>query len=239
MVQKEAQPEILMVDGKAVPLRFRHAPRAKRMTLQLAPAEEALVLSLPPTVSRREGLAFASRQSAWIRDSLARLPRRVPFAAGERLPILGTIHEIQLRPGARRGVWREGGFLLVSGRPEHLARRVRDHLRSEARRLLSERARQKAVLLPQDSGRRLGRVSVRDTVSRWGSCSSRGDLSFSWRLILAPEAVFDYVVAHEVAHLVHLNHSAAFWELNASLTADFRPARRWLRQHGASLLRYG
>lgn len=239
MADKESDHEILLVDGSAVPLRLRRSPRARRLTLRLQPAEGALLLTLPPGVDRREGLAFAARQEGWIRGRLAALPPHIPFAPGSRLPLLGVEHEIRAMPAARRGVWREPGLLLVSGRPEHLARRVEDHLRGEARRLLAERARQKVAALPAGGGRALRRVTVRDTASRWGSCSARGDLSFSWRLILAPETVFDYVVAHEVAHLVHLDHSPAFWALTARLTPDPAGPRRWLRERGAELLRYG
>jgi predicted metal-dependent hydrolase len=112
---------------------------------------------------------------------------------------------------------------------------VTDFLRHEARRELSARAGEKA----QRIARRPGRISIRDTQSRWGSCSSDGDISFSWRLILAPEPVLDYVVAHEVSHLVHLDHGPRFWALVEKLAAEVAGPRRWLRRNGGALLRYG
>ncbi len=130
------------------------------------------------------------------------------------------------------------GRLWVSGRPEHLSRRVEDFLRAEARRRLSERARLKAAGLPARA-KSLRGISVRDTRSRWGSCSPDGRLNFSWRLLLAPLEAFDYVVAHEVAHLAFADHSQAFWDLCGELSDNMPAGRHWLQQRGAQLFRYG
>jgi len=138
-------------------------------------------------------------------------------------------------PRARRGVWRGPGTIVVSGQAEHLGRRLGDFLKREARQEITRRARDKATRID----RRVGRISLRDTRSRWGSCSSRGDMNFSWRLILTPDFVLDYVVAHEVAHLVELNHSRRFWKLTAELTAEMERAKNWLSREGALVHRYG
>jgi hypothetical protein len=148
---------------------------------------------------------------------------------------LGQPHVIVHDPAARRGVWRDAGVIRVSGFAEHLPRRVRDFLKREARAMLTERAHDKAGRLD----RPIARISLRDTRSRWGSCSSDGGLSFSWRLILAPEEVLDYVVAHEVAHLMHHDHGAKFWALVTDLTPSVDAPRQWLRAHGPELHRYG
>lgn len=239
MPSLQLDPDILRLGDRTLAIRLRRSSRAKRMILRVAPGEDMLVLTLPPGVSREQGLTFVQRQEGWIKQRLARLPLRVPFTEGTRLPLLGKLHEIRHVPEARRGVWRDADCLWVSGATEHLARRLTDFLRAEARDLLRARAREKWELLPPQAARPLRQVSVRDTTSRWGSCSSAGNLNFSWRLIFAPEPVFDYVVAHEVAHLVHMNHSPAFWKLNDRLTSDMRSSRRWLRDEGARLLRYG
>ena len=123
----------------------------------------------------------------------------------------------------------------MRGGPDHVARRVRDHLVRFARQELARRARIHAARI----GRTVNRITVRDTKSRWGSCSASGSLSFSWRLILAPEPVLDYVVAHEVAHLVEMNHSARFWKLVRTMVADPASQRAWLKRHRAELLSYG
>ena len=235
MADQRSNLKILSLKGREVPLTVRRNPRARRLTLRLDQASGAAQLSLPRGVALAEGLDFARSRTDWILAQLDSLPPRVPFMEGARVPYLGEPYLIRCAPWARRGVWREAGSIWVSGFAEHLSRRVTDHLRQEARRELSGRARDKAAGI----GRRVSRVSIRDTRSRWGSCSSDGELNFSWRLILAPEAVLDYVVAHEVAHLVHLNHGPRFWALVATLTGEVAGPRRWLRENGGALLRYG
>ncbi len=235
MVSKRSDLKILRIEGREVPLMVRRNPRARRLTLRLDPVEGALHLTLPRGVALTEGLEFAHCRSGWILAQLATLPPRVAFAEGARVPILGESHVIRHAPQARRGVWREGGVIWVSGLADHLARRVADFLKREARREVTGRVHDKAARI----GRRAGRVRLRDTVSRWGSCTADGNLGFSWRLVLAPEAVLDYVVAHEVAHLVHLNHGPRFWAVVRQLTPEVTGPQRWLRTHGGRLLRYG
>ncbi len=235
MASRRSDPKILMLEGIDVPLVVRRNPRARHLTLRLDQASGSPQLSLPRGVPLSEGLDFARRRSDWIRAQIKSLPPRIAFAEGAQVPYLGEPQVIRHAPCARRGVWREPGTIWVSGFAEHMTRRVTDFLRREARRELTARANDKAGRL--DRG--LGRISIRDTQSRWGSCSSDGNISFSWRLILAPEPVLDYVVAHEVAHLVHLNHGPRFWALVNDLTAEVAGSRRWLRDNGSVLLRYG
>jgi predicted metal-dependent hydrolase len=170
-----------------------------------------------------------------MRDRLDELAPRVAFVPGASVPFLGSPHRIVHQPVARRGVWREAAAIHVSGHAEHLPRRVLDFLKSEARNEISLRAHDKAYILD----RAIARITLRDTRSRWGSCAADGSLNFSWRLILAPEEVLDYVVAHEVAHLVHHDHGPRFWALVAELTPSVAAPRRWLRAKGAELLQYG
>lgn len=226
---------VVELQGRPVALDLRHDRRARRISLRIDAAGAACVVTLPQRAAAAEGIALAKKEARWILRRLDALPPAVAFADGAILPLLGIEHRVRHCPEARGGVWREAGEVRVAGRPEHLARRLVDWLRSEARRALSERAEAKARLL----GARAGRVSVRDTRSRWGSCSPAGALSFSWRLILAPEAVLDYVVAHEVAHLRYKGHGPRFWQLVERLTGDVAGARAWLRRNGDSLFRYG
>ncbi len=183
----------------------------------------------------REGLAFATQKADWLLAQLDALPARVPFADGAVIPVLGRDHVIRHVAGARRGVWRHDGEILVSGLAEHLPRRTTDFLRVEARAAIGPLARSKAA----EIDRRVSRLTIRHMTSRWGSCGSDGALCFCWRLILAPEPVFDYVIAHEVAHLRHMNHGPRFWKLVARLTPDLNGARRWLKHNGDALLAYG
>lgn len=243
MPDQTTAPSHLTFAGREVPLELRVSSRARRLSLRLDPGRGGLVLTLPEGLPVEHGLDFLDRQSGWIAGRLAQLPQRVPFADGALVPILGVEHRIRHAPWARGAVWTDSGLLWVAGATEHMARRVTDYLKAEARRQVARRSREKAALLPELAGgsrvRALGRIAVRETSSRWGSCTARGDLSYCWRLVLAPEGVLDYVVAHEVAHLVHLDHSPAFWRLCRLLAGDCDASRAWLRHNGARLQRYG
>lgn len=226
---------ILCLDDRDVTVAVHRNRRARRLTLHVDQASGEVRLVLPQRAPLREGFAFAKRKAGWIRAQLDALPPRRPFADGAAVPYLGENHVIRSDPMARRGVWRDGGEIRVSGLPEFLPRRLTDFLKREARRELTERAHRKAGVID----RQVKRISLRDTKSRWGSCASTGEINFSWRLIMAPEPVLDYVVAHEIAHLVHMDHSRAFWKQVTALTDEVAAPQRWLREHGSGLLRYG
>ena len=224
----------LTIDRQRVGLRVRRSPRARRMALHLDPASGDVVLVLPTRSNLSQGLRFAEANSGWIAERVARLPPAVALVDGARLPYLGAGVRVRHRPETRGGVWREGDEICVSGAAEHLPRRLRDWLKRQARAELGLRAHAAAARL----GKSIVRVSVRDMRSRWGSCTSKATLGFCWRLIMAPEAVVDYVVAHEVAHLAEMNHGPRFWALVRKLAPGMDEAQAWLRQHGPALLRY-
>ncbi len=236
MIRRKAKsPRALAVAGLPVPLELRESARSRRMTLRVDAARGLIQVVIPVGVAEEEALRFVGRHDGWVRARLAALPPQLPFADGATVPYMGVDHVVRHDPDLRGGTRREGGAILVGGQAEHVARRVRDFLLSEARRELAERSRAKAALI----GARVAAVTVRDTKSRWGSCSATGRLSYSWRLILTPEPVLDYVVGHEVAHLREMNHSPRFWALCASLVPDVAGPRNWLKTNGARLLRYG
>jgi len=226
---------VLDIEGRAVPLRIRRNARARRLILRIDGERDGVVVTLPRHVPVEEGLDLARSKAAWIIRQLDRLAPRIPFADGAVVPVLGIDHRVRFDPAGRKPVHCGGGEIVLTGRPEHLARRLTDWLRGEAKRLIAPRAHAKAETL----GRSPAAITVRDTRSRWGSCSVDGKLSFSWRLVMAPEHVLDYVVAHEVAHLVERNHGPRFWDLAAELTNDVKSARAWLNAFGARLHRYG
>ena len=228
----------LEVSGRAVPLRVRRHRRARRIVLRVDGARDEAVLTIPWRVSVREGLAFANTRRDWVAARLARLPPRVPFGPGAILPIRGEPHRIEHvadSPRKRSVITVENGVILVSGKPEHLARRLSDWLRAEAKRTLAPVVREKAARL----GVAVGHIVARDTRTLWGSCSAKGDVSLCWRLVLAPPFVADYVCAHEVAHLKIRGHGARFWRLVEELAEDMDAARHWLAREGESLQRYG
>ncbi len=171
----------------------------------------------------------------WVTERLARLPAPVALNDGATVMLDGTPRRIVHRTDARGTAWLEGGEIHVAGDAAFVARRAGDWLRAQARRQLGQMAREKA----EQAGLVLRRVTIKDTSSRWGSCTANGTLMFSWRLIMAPQPVQDYVVGHEVAHLKHMNHSPAFWSLTGRLTPHRAAADAWLAAHGAGLMRVG
>jgi len=223
------------IGGRALPVVVRVNARARRISLRPDPETGGARLTLPRGVPLEDGLAFVRRKAAWLENRLGHLPPRVPFAPDAVVPYMGEDHRIAHRPDARRGVWRAEGAIFVSGEADFLPRRLTDWFRAEARREIVPRAHE----LAHEVGRQVERVSIRDTRSRWASCSARGALNFSWRLVMAPEPVLRYVVAHEVAHLVEMNHSPGFWAVVSELDPHHETARRWLKRHGNALHRYG
>jgi predicted metal-dependent hydrolase len=225
-------------DGATYQVALRRHRQARRYTLRIQAASRAIVLTMPPHGSVREAKAFAQRNGAWIAARLKRLPQAIPFADGIEVPLRGVMHAIAHRPRTRGTAWTEtddGPLLCVAGDAAHVGRRVRDFLKREAKRDLEAASRRYAATL----GVAVKRVSVRDQTSRWGSCTADGVLSYSWRLILAPPSVLDYLAAHEAAHLVEMNHSARFWRLVARICPDWERAKTWLTAHGNALHRYG
>jgi predicted metal-dependent hydrolase len=221
-------------------VRMRRHRQARRYTLRIDAPSREVVLTMPPRGSIKEAKEFAQKHGGWIAARLKRLPRAAPFADGAEVPLRGVPHRIVHHRGARGTVWTERAscgapLLCVAGEGAHVNRRISDFLKREATRDLEAASRRYAQIL----GLSLRRVSVRDQSSRWGSCSSTGVLSFSWRLILAPPFVLDYLAAHEVCHLVELNHSARFWRLVKRLYADVERAKVWLDVNGTELHRYG
>lgn len=225
----------LALADREITLAVRRSNRARRVALRVDPAAAEVELVLPWRTSLAAGLRFAASRAGWVAQRLAQVPPRIAFADGVVLPVLGEDVSIRHHPRAGGPARREGAALIVAGRPEHLERRVRDWLTREARRVLWERTRIAAAKIE----RRVASIRLGDPKTRWGSCSAKAGIAYSWRLILAPPAVLDYVVAHEVAHLVELNHGARFWRLVERLAGDARGPRAWLRINGPRLLRYG
>jgi predicted metal-dependent hydrolase len=215
---------------------IRVSPRARRIGLRVDAAERKVELVLPRGVPASHGLRFLAAKRRWVAARLEALPRPVPFAEGAIVPVLGVPHRITREIDAvAPPVAIADGEIRVRGDPMHLPRRVRDFLVGAARVELTRRARHLAARIGCD----VARVNVRDTKSRWGSCSGRGNLSFSWRLVFAPELVIHYVVAHEVAHLAEMNHGPRFWRLVESLAPDSAMPRDWLKRHRSRLFSYG
>jgi hypothetical protein len=242
LYRRTSEPQTIDVafDTMVYPVRLRRHGQARRYTLRIQAATREVILTMPPRGTLREARAFAQKHGGWIAARLGRLPQPVPFAPDVVVPVRGIPHRIAHRHGARGTVWTEidgngERLLCVAGHAPHIDRRIGDFLRREAKRDLEAASLRHAHAL----GLAIRRVTVRDQSSRWGSCSTTGMLSFSWRLILAPSQVLDYLAAHEVAHLVEMNHSAKFWRVVQRICPDHQSAKAWLDANGADLHRYG
>jgi predicted metal-dependent hydrolase len=227
-------PSEIDLGGARVTLKV--SPRARRMRLRVDPRTRTVLLTVPKRVSRRSALAWAVGHRDWIERALAVIPDRVSLGPDAVLPLYGLPHRVDWDPARPRRIERGEGRLVAGGPAEGLEQRLLRWLKAHARDLLDRETREYCVA----AGVMASRVGVGDPVSRWGSCSASGAIRYSWRLILAPDFVRRATVAHEVAHLVHLNHGAEFHALVETLLgADPRPARTWLRREGAALHRIG
>ncbi len=237
---REPQAIEIVFDNSTYPVRLRRHRQARRYTLRIQTATREVVLTIPPRGTLKDAREFAEKHGGWIAARLGRLPEAAPFAHGIVMPLRGVAHRIAHRPSTRGTVWTEVDgsgerLLCVAGQAPLVGRRIGDFLRREARRDLEAASRRFAAGL----GLTIQRIVVRDQSSRWGSCSTTGVLSFSWRLILAPSDVLNYLAAHEVAHLIEMNHSAKFWHLVQRLYPGHERAKAWLDAHGGDLHRYG
>jgi len=248
----------MALDGLAAPVTVRRSPRARRFSLSVNEALRNGVLTIPQHASLEEAGRFLARNLDWLQSRLAAMPEPVPFAHGRIIPLRGLEHRICFTATARgRGaVWTrapeasrevaadwDGAAgsgaplpeICVAGEARHAPRRLKDWLKAQARKDLTARSWWHAERL----GLKPSRITIRDQSTRWGSCSANGVLSYSWRVILAPPFVLDYLAAHEVAHLREMNHSKHFWALVRETMPRMEEGRRWLRTHGRSLHRYG
>jgi len=228
----EMDGSFITLDEPPVRVRLRVMTRARRFTLRLDSAGDGALLTLPPGVPLAEARMFLMRQSDWLTRALARSAGRVAVGVGAQVPVAGEDVEVCVLDGQRRAPYLEPGRLVLPGAAGLSAGpRVAAFLKTRARDALVPTARHYARVL----GREAGAISLRDTRSRWGSCSSAGRLSFSWRLAMAPPEVLDYVAAHEVAHLAEMSHAPRFWAVVERLLPGYRAPRSWLKREGRRL----
>ncbi len=207
---------------------LRRNARAKRYTLRVSKSAGTVSLSIPVSAPEAEALDFLAERAGWVRRHLADAPGVQRPAIGTAFPLLGTDRPVVAGPG-RAARFSDGRIVMPEG--GRCGPLMVTLLKTMAREALAARCDHHATRL----GRRFGRITLRDTRSRWGSCSAKGDLMFSWRLIMAPPEVLDYVAAHEVAHLAEMNHSRAFWAACEALYPGYQAPRRWLRAQGPAL----
>ncbi len=229
---------LLELDGRQVDVRIVENPRTTRLTLRLVPAsktQESLKLTVPPGTPEQEVDEFLYRHRNWAASRLARLPQVTRICDGAVIPLRGVSHRI-VHSGPGRGIVsigmeEDGPVIRVFGDPRYLPRKVTDFLKRQAKQDLSKAVTRYGEAL----GVKAKSITIRDTTSRWGSCSSSGALNFSWRIILAPPEVLNYLAAHEVAHLREMNHSDRFWAHVRDICPDMETQKAWLRANGSKL----
>ena len=228
--------EPLALPGLPWPVDLRPHPRARHLRLRIDEARGLLRLTVPRRVSRRAALDWARAQAAWVESQLAAIEPPEPFAPGASIPFEGISIQLVWNADAPRMPHLEAGALSCGGPIELFPARIGKWLRLQARDTMGAETR----ALAEAAGIAAGPVGVGDAVTRWGSCSASGAIRYNWRLILAPPELRRYVVAHEVAHRVHLNHGAAFRALERRLYGgDVAEARSALRRLGPRLKRVG
>ena len=219
----------ISVGSPEIIVRLRRSARARRMTLRLSNATGIATLTLPKRANLTEARLFAERQQEWLRKNLAKRTVRSRVTLGQTICLRDIA--VQLVQGTGRKVSLKDNLLQIPGNPDVAGRKLQGWLKAQARIELTAASQYYAVKL----GKPFASISLRDTRSRWGSCSATGALMYSWRLILAPASVLDYVTAHEVAHLNVMNHSSEFWDEVAKLKPEYKKDRDWLRKNGPSL----
>ena len=223
------------IDGQHLPVKVIENDRAKRLTLRLTPSGDGLKVTTPSHVGDDEIVEFVRRNRNWAAVRIARMPNKVVLEAGSMIPLHGIDHEIVLT-GKNRGVieatHKDGHYAVrVPGDENSVSRKLVDWMKKEARYELNKAVTKHAAKI----GVRPKQIRITDTTSRWGSCSSNRVLSFSWRIIMAPPGVLDYLAAHETAHLVEMNHSEKFWNLTRELCPQTDRHKQWLRTNGSKL----
>ena len=225
--------ELILPGEPPIEVKLRRSARARRLSLRVSQLDGTVSLTLPRRVPMREARAFLAERADWVRGHLANTPAQVRLAPGGEVLFAGRSH-LLVAQGGRTARLGDGVIILPTSAPEKTGPRVAALFKTLARERLAEASTRHAAAL----GRAYSAITLRDTRSRWGSCSPEGRLMYSWRLVMAPPEVLDYVAAHEVAHLAEMNHSPAFWAHVARLMPEYRPHRAWLRKNGAILHAY-
>ena len=230
-----AESREILINDRPIKLIIRSDIRAKYLKLRCDPFGDQVILTLPKRASKKDALAFIEKSRPWLTQQLKRSHKKLTFTPDVKIPILGQTYDIKHCPSKRATIHLENNVLHVKGDESRLHLLVHKWLRFHALGHLQ----QKSLELAEKLGVTFNTVRVRELKSIWGSCSASGNLTYSWRLIMAPQAINDYICAHEVSHLIERNHSPQFWSLVASICPHFKTSRKWLRTEGKTLFLYG
>jgi predicted metal-dependent hydrolase len=230
--KKTMDTNVFHCDGHEIPLKHKPSPRAKRLSLRLSPKDASLILTVPLRTSQTHINAFLLKCTPWVKNQLKKVEKKLSIEPGVQISLHGTLFQCLADPLRRKPA------LCEMSKTLHLPPRCgQQDLHTVFKKLAEERLTPYVLNAAAHLEQRVDRVTFRDTRSRWGSCSAQKTISLSWRLILAPPEVAHYVCAHEVAHLIHMNHSRAFWKVVEDLCPEYRLHRAWLKANGPSLMR--
>ena len=216
------------------PLKINSSLKNRRMTIRIDSKARAAVLSVPKFYSKKRAYEFIKKHQNWIEEKIYSLPQIHKFAPEEQIDIFGKKITLKYDEKRSRIPLLKNDELYIGGEVAFFHRRVKDYIKKEAKKEFQQRS----VLMAQKIGCQIKSISIKDTKSRWGSCSSLKNINYNWRIALAPEYVIDYLMAHEVAHLKHQDHSTNFWECVQYLYPEMEKSRLWLKQNGQTLYLY-
>ena len=227
--------ESIRLDDPELTVSVRRSARARRLTLTVPQNGDPPRVTAPQRTPISDIRMFLLRQGDWLARAVARLPDQTIIVAGATVPVAGDLLRIHHQPGPRRApLIDDQSLILQGGDAAAIGKRVEVWLKERARAEVTRIARDCAAQL----GSKVGTIKMRDTKGQWGACTHKGDMSFSWRLAMAPPEVLDYVAAHEAAHLLEMNHGPQFWAHVDGLRPHWRAQRNWLKTHGGALHRY-
>jgi len=223
-----------MADSVDFPITIQPNTQSRSLRMKFCPYRRHFIVTTPLKIKERDVSNFLEKNQEWMGYQLQKHQQPSPIKIDDTLSLFGDEYRVSHDPFRKRGIFETEGFLLVGGKVNvdlDLEGLLVPWFKKRAQVFFADLAQEYVSVL----GTNFQRVSVKDTVSRWGSCSSRGTLSFNWRLILAPPVIAEYVCAHEVSHLLEMNHSDKFWSLVERLCPSYKIHRLWLKRHGSSL----
>ena len=212
----------------------RTSPQAKKLSLRVDSKARMPALTIPKYCSKKKAVAFVKDNILWLERQLQKLPETKPFQDKDKISLFGQIYKIKHNPKTRSGVFIQDNIIYVSGDAEFLSRRVKDFIKTEAKKHFLSLSRRKAKRIDCQ----VNNVVIKDTRSRWGSCSTNNNINYNWRIALAPTEVIDYIVSHEVAHLEHQDHSRNFWNCVKKLCPKYLVGKNWLKTSSKELYIY-
>ena len=237
LLNPRQSPETDIFTAISPDLVLKHSPRAKRLTLRVDIKTKKINLVIPKNVRLSRAYQFALEHKYWIREQLSVLPQNITYAHGTVIPVLGQDRVIHIDHDATRrttDIVLHASRIMIHTNKHDVTPRLTRFLKTLARDHMTAMAEQKATRI----GKKIHKIDIKDTVSRWGSCSHDGKISLNWRLIFAPLDALDYVVAHEVAHLKYLDHSPSFWQICEDLAQNYSTGKSWMRRHSQGLYKY-